>query len=220
MADLWRTALVTVVERIDRPCQLAGVEWALAGSAATALQGCSLTPRDIDILLRAPGGVDRLSRLMERYAPLATNEKVGTEGWVSSRTMPIADENDPDGFHWHWARWLVKGVKVEAAHIRAPNGAQGHEPGIWENGPEIWSLHRLTRLGPHSIRVPPLEVQLATCARRGLATRVEAIIEVLLRDGVDGDLLRRCLAEPDVLGLLNRLSEAPRIRRGRELRPK
>lgn len=203
----WQSVLAEVVDRIDQPLARLNVEWSLAGSAATAIQGCELVPRDIDLLTRTPSGIDSLADLMERYAPPATDVEPGCAAWVSSHASPIADDRDPEGFRWYWGRWRVGGFKVEAAHITAPDGLQGAEPGIWENGPEIWTLHRWVEAGGHRIRVPPLEVQLATCARRGLSDRVESIIAVLQVVGADHDLLKRSLADSQTHALLERFKD-------------
>lgn len=204
MVHAWETVLVEVVERIDDPLKRSGFAWSLAGSTATALQGCAVLPHDIDLLLRERSGVDALVALMQKYAPRVCDAVAGSEDWVSSTAKPTMDELDAEGFRWYWGRWLIQGFKVEGAHIRASDGAQGAEPGIWENGPEIWTLQRRVRFKGHRIRVPPLEVQLATCARRGLTDRVEAITRVLIRDGANPELLKRSLSDPPVRALLDR----------------
>lgn len=204
MPQEWESVLDEVVGRLAGPLARAGFAWSLAGSTATAIQGCAVVPRDIDLLLKEAEGVDALATLMQRYAPRACDAIVGSEAWFSSVTKPIAAQRDSDGFRWYWGRWLVQGFKVEGAHILAPDRLQGSEPGIWENGPEIWTLHRLVRFKGHRIRVPPLEVQLATCARRGLADRVEAIVKALMRDGADPELLKRSLSGPQFRDLLGR----------------
>lgn len=199
----WQSILAEVVDLIEGPLAQAGIAWSLAGSAATSIQGCAVIPRDIDLLLNEAEGVDALANLMEGYAPRVCDAEVGSEAWLSTLDKPIADQQDSEGFHWHWGRWLVRDFKVEGAHIRAPDGWQGGEPGIWENGPEVWTLHRLVGFEGHRIRVPPLEVQLATCARRGLYERVEAITRVLRREGVDYELLKRSLSDPQLKALLD-----------------
>jgi len=201
----WRSVLAEVADRIDIPLARSQVEWSLAGSAATAVQGCAVVPRDIDLLFKTPGGVDAVASLLQGYALPACDADPGCAVWVSSRPTPVVDDRDPEGFRWHWGRWRVQGFKVEAAHITAPDGRQGAEPGIWENGPEIWILHRLIEFRGHRLRVPPLEVQLATCVRRGLSDRVESILKVLRRDGANRTLLTRSLGDPPTDPVLNRL---------------
>ena len=199
-------ALEETLRFVDRPLREARVEWALVGSAASVMQGCAITPRDVDLLFREPAGVDVLSPLMDRFAPPTCSKPLGSDGWVSSKEAPIADQDDHGGFRWHWGRWVIGGFKVEAAHIRAPDANQGDEPGIWENGPRIWPLLRSTKFGPWTVRVPPLEVQLATCARRGLTERVEAIVRVLRRGGADPGLVSLALAGPDLAVIRSRLT--------------
>jgi len=204
----WQKALAQVLRLTDVPLRKAGVQWALVGSAATALQGCAVTPGDLDWLFLEPGGVDVFARLMAPFAPTSCPSEPGTDSWVSTKAAPIADGPDPSHFEWRWGRWYVQGFKVEAANIRAPDGIQGAEPGIWENGPRMWPHSRRVAFGPWKVRVPPLEVQLATSARRGLTDRTEAIVQTLHHVGTDERLLNESLGGDDLRGLLARFSTA------------
>jgi hypothetical protein len=198
-----------VLRRTARPLREAGVEWAPVGSAATALQGCAVTPGDLDFLLRDPVGVEAFGQLMMPFVPTSCSAEEGTDSWVSTPTAPIIDTRDPSDFEWRWGRWQVQGFKVEAANIRAPDGVQGSELGIWENGPRMWPLSRRVRFGRWMVRVPPLEVQLATNARRGLLERTDAIVATLRQVGWDEQLLGESLEGDDLGGLRARFSTKP-----------
>jgi hypothetical protein len=178
----------------------------LVGSGATALQGCEVTPGDLDLLFLEPKGVDVFARLMTPFALRSCSAEPGTDSWVSTKDAPILDSKDPADFQWRWGRWNVEGFKVEGANIRAPDGVQGAEPGIWENGPRMWPLSCFVEFGPWKVRVPPLEVQLATSARRGLIERSEAIVQTLRHAGTDERLLNEALSGDDLRSLLARFS--------------
>ena len=94
-------------------------------------------------------------------------------------------------------RWLVEGIKVEIAHIAAPQrfptSADG--AGIWEAGPEIWTYIRQVSLGAHRVPVAPLEIQLETAMQRGLEERTSEIVSVLQKRGYDRDLVGRALTK-------------------------
>ena len=96
---------------------------------------------------------------------------------------------------WHFGRWLVAGLKVEIAHIRAPEGFPTSKDGagIWEAGPEIWPHLRRMPFAGHEVPVAPLEIQLETSLGRGLEERVAAITAVLRNQGYERELLERAL---------------------------
>lgn len=190
--------MAQILRLAERRLREANVRWALVGSSATALQGCAVNPRDLDLLFGGPEGVDTLARLMTRFTPEACAAEPGTDAWVSTKAAPTTDQTDPSDFYWHWGRWYVDGFKVEAAYIRAADGGQGDELGIWENGPRMWPVSRFIAFGPWKVRVPPLELQLATSARRGLTDRTAAIVETLFQCGADEKLLNESLGGDDL----------------------
>jgi hypothetical protein len=143
----WELALKTVI-RVAEPL-FSGDQpsCAIIGSVASALQGCQLTPRDLDLLAIRPEEVVRFAELMWAYAPKRAEEPTDHADWLSSEEEPLSIGPDDLGFLWHFGRWLIDGVKVEMAHIVAPAGfpTSADAAGIWEAGPEIW---------PHIRRVP------------------------------------------------------------------
>ena len=206
----WRNVLDHVLNRV---AGLLGEEertrWALIGSAATALQGCSITPNDLDFLTETPAGVDRFAELMMEYTPPSAPVPLDHDGWLSSQEVLVSGGPDPYGFHWRFARWMVGDFKVEVAHIVPPPGFRMSTDGagIWEAGPEIWPNLRILTYDRHRIPVVPLEIQLETCLARGLDERVACIRDVLRHQGTDAGLLHRALREAHH-GLLPSLTAA------------
>jgi len=197
VVEAWREVLGRLIPRIGLSVAGPEAQWAIIGSAATALQGCAVTPRDIDLLAAHPGAVHRFVGLMEPYTPERCEHSSDHADWHSSKDRPMSVGPDEYGLFWHFARWVVEGTKVEIAHIAAPEGfpTSKNGAGIWEAGPEIWPHIRHVRSGDHVLPVVPLEIQLGTCMRRGLEERAAEIVAVLRRDGYDIDLIRQALRE-------------------------
>lgn len=195
--EAWREVLGNLMPQIGPPATGPETRWAVIGSAATVLQGCAVTPRDIDLLAAHPEGVRRFVRLMEPYTPERCKHFPDHADWRSSRDRPVSVGPDEYGFFWHFARWVAEGVKVEIAHIAAPEGfpTSKNGAGMWESGPEIWPHVKNVRWGDHVVPVVPLEIQLETCMRRRLEERAAAIVAVLRRGGYDADLIRKALRE-------------------------
>ncbi len=169
--------------------------WALIGSAATALQGCEVTPRDLDFLTAHPAGVHRFVEQLCSFLPATCPHGIDHPDWISSATHPIRHGPDEVGFTWHFARWRIDDLKVEVAHIAPPLGFRMSKDGngLWEAGPEIWPHIVTASLGSRVIPVVPLELQLGTSLQRGLEDRVAVITQALQHRGPDMDLLYRAL---------------------------
>ena len=193
----WQRIVKEVLDVLSDPLQREEVRWTVVGSVATALQGCDITPNDLDLLTATPAGVQRIAELMAPYAPALCPISNEDESWYSSAALPVSSGPDPFGFIWHFGRWFVDGFKVEAAHIIPPAGfpSSAEGAGIWEAGTEIWPYVRRVPFGAHQVPVVPLEIQLHTSMSRGLARRVEAITAALRAQGSDGELLHKALNE-------------------------
>lgn len=191
----WEPILEAVLERVCPAEDEGSLRWAVIGSVATALQGCRVEPRDIDFLARQPDEVFRFAACMAVYAPPVCPLPPGDPMWVASAERSVDVSTDAYGFRWHFARWIVDGVKVEVAHISPPprfrTSADG--AGIWEGGAEIWPHVVWTPFEGRTIPVVPLEIQLATNLSRGLENRVSEIVAVFRRRGYDRGLLDRAL---------------------------
>ncbi len=191
----WKQALDDVARVLRAPLEREGIQWAIIGSAATALQGCRVSPADIDILTTAPKYVRRIAALMSASFPARSDVRTGDE-WQSSEAKPVNSWQDSGGLHWHLGRWFVRDVKVEVAHIATHRGFDtSHDGGMWEAWPAIWAHVRGVEFGDHQLPVVPLEIQLQTSRARGLTERVEQIVSSLRNQGCDGDLLSKCLAD-------------------------
>lgn len=168
---------------------------AVIGSVASALQGCQVSPRDIDLLAVEPEAVYRFAELMSAHAPACCEHPPGHPEWLSSAEAPLSTGPDTWGFVWHFGRWIVDGVTVEMAHIQAPEGFPTSEDGagIWEAGPEIWPHLRCMPFAGLRVPVVPLEIQLQTNLSRGLEERAAEIIAVIQMHGYDRELVERAL---------------------------
>lgn len=194
----WQQVLEEVLAIVYRPLEVEQVRWALVGSAASALQGCEVIPRDIDFLTVEPAGVYRFAELMAGYVapPGASPDPFAGADWWSTAEEPVSAGPDDYGFTWHFGRWAVGGVRVEVAHLVAPAGfpTSADGAGIWEAGPEIWPHVYPRRFAGYDVPVVPLEIQLQTNLQRGLEARAEEIVAVLRRNGYDRALLQKSLS--------------------------
>ena len=177
------------------------VNWVIAGSGATHLQGVQLTPRDIDVLMQTRRGVFEFARLMRPFTPAEcfSDPVAESEEWYSSGELPIlADEPDPHKATWTFGRWYIEGFKVEVAHIEPPVDyldTKGRDSGIWENGPEVWPYIRCVSWEGYKVPVVPLEIQIHTSLNRGLDSRVRSIVDVIGTQDFDRHLLELSLTE-------------------------
>lgn len=141
----WDEAPLAFLERVD------GVDWWLAGSGALAVRGVDVSPRDLDVITDAAGA----QRLGELLADALVEPVVVSEGWVA---------------RW-WGRAFL-GARVEWV---ADVESSVDEPDPGDFGPTAAANLETVRWRGHGLRVPPLELQRAVAARRGLTHRVEAI---------------------------------------------
>jgi hypothetical protein len=140
----WEDALAELIDRA------AGVDWWLTGSAALAVRGLDVAPRDLDVIVDgggAPSLADALADLL--VEPLVPGGALG---------------------EW-WTRAFV-GARVEiVGNVRA--AVDDPEPSDF--GPVAAGRLDVVRWRDADVRVPPLELQLAVSRRRGLDDRVRAI---------------------------------------------
>ena len=193
---VWKSILEQVLALVYEPLEREGIRWTVLGSVATALQGCAVTPNDLDLLTFTPGGVYRVAELMAPHAPAVCELSNEDEAWFSSAALPVSSGPDPFGFSWHFGRWHVDGFKVEVAHITPPDRfpASADGAGIWEAGREVWPHVRRVPFAGYQVPVVPLEIQLHTSMSRGLESRVEAIATTLEAQGHDTALLKLALS--------------------------
>jgi hypothetical protein len=148
----WAEALDAVAIRL----RAARTDWFLAGSAALAVRGIDIVPRDLDLVVADPGGaVEALSDL--QIEPISVHRP---GSWIAQ---------------WFGRAFLharvewIAGVDPEIDVYSSPN----------EYGPRAASRLETVRWRNHELVLTPIDVQLAVTERRGLAARAEEIRDFL-----------------------------------------
>ncbi len=192
----WKAVLMDVSDRVA--ATTVSKSWILMGSAATALQGCDILPRDLDIVVRCPEDV--LGFVKPFFADIpgdSHDAKEDIDHWISTASQPVTNFTDPIGFDWSFARWYMDSVKVEVACIRPPAGFASTK--IYEfqcQEPNHVSV------GHTRVAVVPLEIQLRTNLDREKQERVNEILRVFHSQGYNTALLSRSLT-PEQFNYVN-----------------
>jgi hypothetical protein len=142
----WQEALSEVCRRLGG----AGVDWWLTGSAALAVRGLPVTPVDLDLVV-ADADARRVGDLL-------------LDGLIE----PVARVD------W-FCRWFGRAVLGARVEWVGGVGPEADQPEITDFGPVAAGRLEVVRWEGHEIRVPPLELQRAVSARRGLVERVRLI---------------------------------------------
>lgn len=148
----WEQALATFLERVGGE----PIDWWLGGSAALAVRGAKVAPRDFDLIVDG-GGAKRLGELLRNAL---VEPVIPVEGWVCS---------------W-WGRAFL-GARFE--WVGGVN-AQADQPAPSDFGPAAAARLDTVEWRGHAIRVPPLDLQLQVSQRRGLHARAEQIRQLQL----------------------------------------
>ncbi|RZU18836.1 hypothetical protein EV645_1036 [Kribbella rubisoli] len=185
---MWTTTLATVAERLNN----AHIDWMLLGSAATALRGVSIVPGDIDIAVLAADDITHAAAVLP-----TPSEPPDPNLWFSTLAQPSLQWGDADE-RWYFGRWMINDVKVELAHIAAPDVA---ELLVETRSPLVWRERQTLTCHGRLIPTVPVEVQLATMMARQQHTRIAATIA---HTPLDLQLLRRAITDkqsetPDLL---------------------
>jgi hypothetical protein len=143
----WQTALEEVCRRLIT----SSVDWWLGGSAALAVRGVAVTPRDLDLVVADADAVTVGGLLADGLI-----EPVCRAGWRISR--------------W-WGRAFLD-ARVEWVGGVMP---AADEPQVADFGPTAARSLEVIRWRDWQIRVPPLHLQRAVSARRGMTDRVALI---------------------------------------------
>jgi hypothetical protein len=141
----WRAALHDAATRLDR----AGVEWFVCGSAALAVRGIDAEPRDVDL------GMGDHARTADALADALIEPPLHDDGggWVAA-----------------WFGRAFLGARVEwIADVYPEHG----EPSDF--GPAAAARLEPVAWDGRTVRVPPLDLQLAVTERRGLHDRAARI---------------------------------------------
>jgi len=147
----WEQAIDTFLHRIDGE----PINWWLCGSAALAVRGAPITPRDVDLIVDDSSahrlGTILLDGLIEPVIPV--------QGWFCN---------------W-WGRAFF-GSRIEWV---GGVGPQADQPEISDFGPEASEHLETVCWHRRDIRVPPLELQLQVSLRRGLIDRANLIRKLM-----------------------------------------
>jgi hypothetical protein len=149
----WDFALHALAERLTE----FDVDWWLCGSAALAVRGADVTPRDIDVVTDTAGA-----------------------GILASALCPDLIEPPTESDAWI-ARWFGRaflGARVEWVGDVAPTVDAPH---VTDFGPAAAASLEAIMWEGLQLRVPPLYLQLYSATRRGLEDRVAAIAELFRR---------------------------------------
>jgi hypothetical protein len=147
----WERALHAFLDRIEGQA----INWWLAGSAALAVRGLALVPRDFDLIVDDEGaqalGMLLLDHLIEPVKPV--------QGWFCN---------------W-WGRAFVH------ARFEWVGGVdeRADQPEISDFGPTAARRLETIMWQGRAVRVPPLDLQLEISRRRGLSERVRQIQQFL-----------------------------------------
>ncbi|GAA3928671.1 hypothetical protein [Actinoplanes auranticolor] len=142
----WQRTVTEVCRRLDG----AGVDWWLTGSAALSVRGLPITPVDLDLVI-ADADARRAGDLL-------------LDGLIE----PVA----PADWFCRWFGRAMLGARVEWVGGVGPAADQ---PETTDFGLVAAARLEAVRWQDHEIRVPPLELQRAVSARRGLEERVHLI---------------------------------------------
>jgi len=149
----WEQALEALLERVaGEP-----LDWWIGGSAALALRGAPVAPRDFDLIVDA-ASAQRLGGLLFDYL---IEPVVPVEGWFCS---------------W-WGRAFLHARIEWVGEV----GERADQPEMSDFGPAAARRLETIAWRGHAIRVPPLDLQLRVSRRRGLAERVAHIERLLAR---------------------------------------
>lgn len=147
----WAEALRETIRRLDR----AAVDWWLTGSAALAVRGLLVKPRDLDLVVSDADA----RRLAAAFEDVVIEPPVAVEDWFC---------------RWWGRAWLGARVEWVGGVGEAADRPEPTDFGLVAAG----ALDELTWEGS-TIRVPPLALQRAVSSRRGLSDRVR-LIDTLL----------------------------------------
>jgi hypothetical protein len=148
----WEEALDAVATRL----QVVRVPWFLTGSAALAVRGVDVVPRDLDLVVADSSG-----------AGLAL---------ADVQIEPVT-ENRPGSWIARWFGRAFLHARVEWVADVDPAIDVYSSPN--ELGPRAAARLETVRWLDHELSLVPLDVQLAVTERRGLAARAETIRDFL-----------------------------------------
>lgn len=202
--------LMHVLAEVAGTINQTGIPYVIGGSAATVMNGCtSIQPNDIDVILKNAPDVEKVVCLFEAFLPESqVVEHTDVSKWRSTPSQPVITFADHSNYTWTFARFVIRGVKVEIGSIEpTPDFEYVPATGIWESGPSVWPYIKRVVIKDTDIPVLPLEIQLETNMNRGLEDRIANIIEVFRSEGYDSELLRFSLGKENYLNVIESIQE-------------
>jgi hypothetical protein len=148
----WEDALDAVAMRLHS----ARTGWYLAGSAALAVRGIDVVPRDLDLVVDAASGAIRALGDVQTEPVSANRPGSWIARWFGRCFLQARVE------------WIA-GVDPEIDVYASPN----------EYGPLAAARLETVRWHDHDLALVPIDLQLAVTEQRGLAARAEAIRDFL-----------------------------------------
>lgn len=143
----WEQALLALLEKIEDQ----DINWWLVGSAALAVRGINVSPRDIDLSVDDEGA----HKLGEVLLDHLLQPVEAAEDWICN---------------WFGRAFLRTRLEwVGGVDERADT------PEISDFGPTAASRRETIFWRGHQLQIPPLDLQLIVSERRGLTERVEKI---------------------------------------------
>ncbi|MBA2943748.1 hypothetical protein HZF08_36350 [Paenibacillus sp. CGMCC 1.16610] len=200
----WERALSKVCECLESRSNL---EWLLVGSVGSVLQGCEMSPGDVDIYVKNKEEVEQIADLFKEFSLVSKCEPPHGEKWLSSLEEPTFTQTFGSGFTWTKGCWLIEDFKVEIVQISnsagIPDSLDGE--GIWEGGQFVWSHSREIYFGKHIIRTVPLEIQLESNLRRKRTDRIQSILASFKKYGYDNKLIQIALSKENLIYFYNEM---------------
>lgn len=147
----WEQALLTFLDLVaDEP-----IDWWLAGSAALAVRGLPIIPRDFDLIVDDEGA-HQLGRCLAAYL---IEPVIPVQGW--------------------FCRWWGRAFLQARFEWVGGVGPAADQPAMSDFGPTAAQRLETIQWQGRMIRVPPLDLQLQVSQRRGLTERAAQIQAVL-----------------------------------------
>lgn len=147
----WERALADFLARVEG----VSIDWWLGGSAALAVRGLSVVPGDFDLIVDDVGAHHLSDRLLDCLIE------------------PVAAVDD-----W-FCNWFGRAFLHARFEWVGGVDARADTPHISDFGPAAASQRETVVWRGYDIRVPPLEMQLATHERRGRHERAAQIRETI-----------------------------------------
>lgn len=143
----WQKALASFCDLTDGK----KINWWLTGSAALAIRGIDIQPNDLDLVVDEPSD-SLLAELLLDYL-----------------VEPLQPSQD-----WIWNSFTRAFLHVRLEWVGGVNSS-ADKPEISDFGPGAEQRLETVSWQGYQIRVPPLDLQMAVCQRRGMTDRVSKI---------------------------------------------